>query len=229
MRRDWRAVFGMGVAFFALNGLTAAVLGPETFSDYFGYVVPTVSESFRDFWPNASVNGFFSKLLDAPNGHVVTVAHNPVLAKLLTGLFTLLLIILAGWKCLRARTVSQRDLAFAACIVAMLLVSPITWDHYFLLLILTWAILWQRLPSTATNRIVILATILTLTAVRPSWIWEPVVGGPELVFFGEAQPAVASPIHVLTVISFQFYTLLALFFFAWAGRPRKEAAANDED
>jgi hypothetical protein len=222
MRRDWRAIAAMGASFLLLNGASAMVLGPDTYRDYFTLVVPAVKDGFRDFWPNASIHGFWSKLLDAPNGHVATLLDSPVLARAATLLCAALVTGLAAWKCWRARTVAEMDMAFGACIVAMLLVSPITWDHYFLLMILTWAILWRYLNQQLIDRCWIFTSIIVLATLRPGWIWDPVIGGPELVFFGDAEPAVAQPIHVLTVISYQFYMLVALFLYACFRRPAVE-------
>ncbi len=220
MRRDWRAVAGMAVSFTLLNGLAAGVLGVQTYRDYFGRVVPEVRDGFLDFWPNASISGFWSKLLDAPNGHVIPVAYFPALAAALTWLSVLAVTGLAAWKCWRARTEAERDVAFAVCMVAMMLVSPITWDHYFMLLVLAWAILWQQLPRRASWRIALLASIIVLGTMRPRWLWDAVIPGPgELVYFSNAEPSVALPVHVLTVISYQFYMLVALFLFAWFSSP----------
>jgi hypothetical protein len=182
--------------------------------------VPTVKDGFRDFWANASITGFWSKLLDAPNGHVITWIHNPPLATSLTLVSMLLVTAVAARKCWLAETTASRDTAFATCVVALLLVSPITWDHYFLLLVLTWAILWYRLPATWWNRSTLAIMVFSLFTIRLDWIFKPVIPGPgELVYFGDAEPSVALPIHALTVLAFQFYMLVALFLYACFRRP----------
>ncbi|MCL4203368.1 MAG: DUF2029 domain-containing protein [Pirellulaceae bacterium] len=222
-RRDWRAVAGMGVSFLLLNGITVAVLGLQTYQEYFGHVVPTVQDGFRDFWPNASINGYWSKLLDAPNRHVIPLTESPVLAKALTLAAVLLVTALAAWKCWTSYSPAQRDIAFAVCILAVMLVSPITWDHYFLILILGWAILWRHLSRRLADRTALLTSIIVLATLRPRWIWDATIPGPgELVYFGDAEPSVALPVHVLTVISYQFYMLVALFLYACFRRPSGE-------
>ena len=223
VRRDWRAVAGMGVSFVTLNGITAIVMGTRTYRDYFGHVVPTVREGFRDFWPNASIHGFWSKLLDAPNSHVVQLADSPPLAAALTLIGVLLVTAMAAWKCWTARSLAERDVAFAVCLLSVMLVSPITWDHYFLILILGWAILWKHMPRRLLDRSALITSIIVLATLRPRWLWDAVIPGPgELVYFGDAEPSVALPVHVLTVISYQFYMLVALFFYACLRRPRGE-------
>jgi hypothetical protein len=52
----------------------------------------------------------------------------------------------------RAQSRYERDHAFATCITAMLLVTPIVWDHYLLLLLLPVALLWASLPTSGPVR-----------------------------------------------------------------------------
>src|SRR5581483_8289587 len=50
------------------------------------------------------------------------------------------------------RTPRQRDLVWGMALVGMLLVSPITWDHYFLALLLPVMLLWNGLPQSRASR-----------------------------------------------------------------------------
>jgi hypothetical protein len=87
----------------------------------------------------------------------------------------------------------------------MLLVSPITWDHYFLLLLLPLAVLWPQLPPKRGWRCA-WGAILVLLCLNPKLVWDRTIAGP-----GELLGGVAQPIHAATVLSYQCYTLLALF------------------
>jgi hypothetical protein len=215
VRRRWRALILAALAFGGVNLLGTAILGSEAYLSYFRDVVPSVSSGFRDFWPNASLSGFWYKLFDARNGHVVPLAYLPNVARAGSFVCALAITGFTAWKCYQARSKSDCDWAFSLCIVAMLLVSPITWDHYFLLLILPLAIFWKYSPAVGFSRKFLIAAMVLLGTLRPKWIWDLTIPGPgELVLSQHLEPSVALPIHVVTVISYQFYALLALFVFA---------------
>ena len=212
-RRDWLAIIYGALAFAVLNGLTALVLGWECFHDYAVEVVPQVGE-FRDFWPNASIAGFWCKLFDGSSGHVVPLLHAPLFAKLAS--VSTCLVVTVGYvrRTWQADSAARRDAAFGLGIVAMLLVSPITWDHYFLLLALPLAILWAQRPASTPSQAFLLTMIVVLGIVNPKWIWDAtIVGDGELVFLPDQIASVAQPWQTLTLISYQFYALFALFVF----------------
>jgi hypothetical protein len=228
-RREWRALAAMIATFLALNGLTAAVFGLETYRDYFGLVVPAVGNEFRDYWANASITGFWSKLCEARSGHVVPLVFSPPAAKIGILAGVLAVIGLTAWKVWSAARSREQDVAFAVCLIAMMLVSPITWDHYFLMLIVAWMILWKYLPDRPGPRAFLLATIVVLGTLRPPWIWLPVIGGPGesgVTGLADDQGSVALPIHTLTVLSYQFYGLVILLAFALGFRPAEQTSGE---
>ena len=136
------------------------------------------------------------------------------LAKLASGIVCLA--VTAGYirRTWQADSAARRDMAFGLGIVAMLLVSPITWDHYFLLLALPLAILWAQRPASTPSQAFLLTMIVVLGIVNPKWIWDAtIVGDGELVFLPDQIASVAQPWQTLTLISYQFYALFALFVF----------------
>jgi hypothetical protein len=88
----------------------------------------------------------------------------------------------------------------------MLLVSPIAWDHYFLLLLLPAALLATTLPSHGARWYAFCSCLAVL------WLT------PELYYrlaaFFRPAGAAASPWQTLTVLSVQTYALLGLFVLA---------------
>jgi hypothetical protein len=219
MRRQWTAIASGGIAFLAWNGVTAGILGVDCYVAYITDVMPKVAE-FCDWWGNASLAGFWSKLFDARSGHVVGLWQNAALAKFLTAVSTLAVVAAAAWKCWRAHTVAERDLAFGICLVAMMLVSPITWDHYFLILLLPLAAMWKYLPATLHYRVALLVLIFVLATVRPSVVWNAAIPGDgELMRGAQHVASVGQPIHSLTVLSYEFYALLAMLGIAYWTTP----------
>lgn len=216
-RRDGRGVLGCALGAAVVNGAAAAVLGVDAFRDFFLEVVPHVGGRYQDYWSNVSFNGFWRKLLDGAGGHETPLAHLPQVAGVLTLLCSLGLIVWVGWRSRRGDSVDQRDRAFAASLVMMLLVSPIAWDHYFLMLLPTFCVLWEQAgrANERTPRVALVVLAVLLLFVRPTWIWDATIAGDgELAFVRGGVPSVAAPWQVLTVLAYQFYGLLALQWLA---------------
>ena len=130
------AVAAGAASIIVLTLLTAAVLGTESYRDYIVDVMPTLG-GWRSSWPNVSLLGFWSKLFDPDSnaGMTIPLVHSPLLARAGTAISCALVVAAVVFVVRRARSQSERDHAFAICITAMLLVTPIVWDHYFVLLL----------------------------------------------------------------------------------------------
>ena len=230
--RRWRTIAIGGGMFLALNAITAAVLGVEAFHDFITLVLPDLRKS-QDWWLNFSVTGYFRKLFYVTSGHSLPLWQNPMLCYLLIGSTTLGVTIAAGWKVrsaaaqagkepLKAEQLPNQDdrqaphlildVAFAVCLIANLLVSPITWDHYFILLLLPILIFW-RAAATVGQRAFLLVCVLLLS-INVLWIWDPLIAGDhELAYLSGGEPSIATPLQAITLLSYPFYTLSVLFLF----------------
>lgn len=218
VRRQWRSVAAALGVFVLLNAAALTLFGADSFRTYFFEIVPQVGQ-FRDTWPNASLMGFWSKLFDGSrSGHVVPLWNNVLLMQAAYLISSGLLVLAAGWRVWQAKSRGQRDVAFGLCIIAMLLVSPVTWNHYFVMLILPLAVLWQTAERSVWQRSFVAAAVLMLLTIQPQWIWSIAIPGREGAY-------VAQPWQTLAYISIQFYVLLALFVFAAeSARPARPAA-----
>jgi hypothetical protein len=107
------------------------------------------------------------------------------------------------------------DLAFALSLVAMLLLTPICWDHYLLLLALPLALTWIGLRQSSVERFafLILAAALWL---GPNELWR--LGGVDLMRdwpdFHEVPAAsfiIRRPLFVPFFLSMHFYALVACY------------------
>src|SRR5262249_38446445 len=117
----------------------------------------------------------------------------------------------------RARSRDERDHAFGLSLTAMLLVSPITWDHYFLLLMLPGVLLWRKL-SSGLQRVALLLC-LTFLWLDKSMYWM------NLFHFHPYRwhHTYARPWQTLAALSVQTYALLGFFILgAVAARPQRE-------
>lgn len=228
VRRRWDGVACCVGSFAAVNAIAAAVLGLDTYADYVGTVVPAVS-SYRDWWANGSLAGYFSRLLDGSSGHVEPVVSSPLLANASIAVADLIVLAATVWGAARAVENERPDAAFALCCPAMLLVSPIAWSHYFLVLIPALLILWNehaRSPVTIGRGPVL--ALVVLLGINPAWLNSAVIPGDgEFAFLQGQQPSVPGPEYILSVLGYMTYVLLALFGFAlWTAtrRQRREAS-----
>jgi hypothetical protein len=205
-RRRWEAILGGVLTLLALTGLTVAVLGFHAYRAYIAEAIPRVA-MFRGSWRNASLVGFWTRLFEP------AVVGETIGPRLRSGglagaaIVASCLLITASIirATLEARDREDRDRAFSLAVIGMLLISPVTWDHSLLLLLLPIATMWVSLPESPVFRRVF---ALLLVAV---WI----VPFPALSFFlGRGDPAhdlPATPLQSLTVLSYPFYALLGLF------------------
>jgi Glycosyltransferase family 87 len=247
--RRWKVV-GSGVgSLLIVTGLTAAILGVGTYRDYVRDVLPRVDQ-FRAGWDNASLVGFWTKLFDPPiavspakspsaepSGTDVPVLIDVMPVFPIEPLWRSRLVARAGaliccsavvallvWVVRQSRSQPQRDRAFGLSLVAMLLVSPICWEHYFLLLLVPLTLLWVGLSRSAAARGLFLALSVALW-LSPDDVWRAVI--PVSMVGNRLVWTPAMPWQTVTVLSFQCYALLGLFAFLfrqWRQWRRREEA-----
>jgi hypothetical protein len=213
LRRDGRAIRAGVVTLLATTALTALVLGPECYHSYFLDVLPWTSLRRAD-WHNLSLSGVWCKLFEAPLNlppvQLVPLRVSPTTTML--GIIGTCLVFTGVLATVIPRLTARKDtdLAFSLTLIAMLLVSPITWDHYLLVLALPLAVLWLRTGGRWMRRLV----LLLLAAL----LWFPYRKVVEygLDLLGAAQyPSpvfrwVARPPEILTVLSVPCYAILGL-------------------
>jgi hypothetical protein len=206
-----------------LAGLTLAVLGPEACTDYARRVVPHLNSTYSSAWPNSSLVAFWNKLFNGKGTGRDTISlwHNPTLARGAAMLTCLTVAATVALVTLRARSRAGRDLAFGLGVTGMLLVSPITWPHYTLQLLLPMSLLLLHLPRQWLLRIVLYAS-LTICWIPLPFLYWIVLRAPPTKWGGIA----LQPWQTLTVFSLQTYALVALFVL---GIVAAQAAGREAD
>jgi hypothetical protein len=212
VRRQGALVFA-GLAAVALwFGVAAFVLGPSVLGDYFHEVVPRL-ERGQSGWANASLTGLWFKLFDPATEleMVRPLWRSPWLARGLSVMSALA--ILALLSCLPTSTEQQRDRLFAAAVTGTLLVSPLTWDHYLVLLLAPIFVVARALPPVRGAR---MAFALALTAI---WL-DP--HSLHHLAIGSRSHAIASPLQTLAFLSWQTYALGVVFCLAVFSRTNED-------
>ncbi len=214
--RQWRTV-GAGIVTVAvLTALTAAIFGVDTYHSYVRDALPEAAR-FRNGWNNASLLGFWSKLFDEGAGQVVPLWYSPWLAWAGTLTCSAAVAALTARAIWRVRSQAECGTAFGLCVIAMLLLSPVTWEHYFVLLFLPAIILWARLRPWSHDWWMF-AGIVTLLWLPPMAYWHLFMGATQ----ANLTTLTATPRDALTGLAIPCYALVALFIFALAecGRRR---------
>ncbi|MEX0704134.1 MAG: glycosyltransferase family 87 protein [Planctomycetales bacterium] len=204
-RRDWRTLAwgiggGLGITLF-----TAAVLGPQAYLDYLGKPLSAL-QPFTNEWGNVSLLAFWQRLFGPPRENLVLLFESERLGKLLAALSAGALLAVLGRVAWRAETRDERDFAFAATATAMLLLTPIAWQHYFVLLSLPLLLFATRVDRGAPAWLLLggIAAVLWCS-IRLTWVAAGLTAGDGSVV------SAAYPIHSLTALSLQFYAVLGVF------------------
>lgn len=162
-RRRWRAL-GAAVAVGGAGlALTLAVIGPGDLLRYRAEVAPANLAVFRNELHNISLHAAFSRLF-AGSEYIEPLVAAPTLANLLAAAAVgglVLLLAVALWRLPAERGADDR--AFAMVCAAMPVLTPTSWSHSFVLLILPLALVLRDLlarPDPVRLRAAALAFVL---------------------------------------------------------------------
>jgi Glycosyltransferase family 87 len=203
VRGRWKTVAAGLISIALITLLTGLAIGFPCFSYYVNEVLPGVAK-YRGLWFNLSLPGYWTKLFDPPSEYhyIEPLAHNPLLARAATFLSCVPVLAVLAWVARRARTRDESDLAFGLTLTATLLVSPIAWDHYLLVMLLPLATIWLHLPRSPGPRILFVGIVMAFWSL-PYAVYDLTIPG--------GITGIAKPLHTMTIGSYQCYALLALF------------------
>ena len=205
-KRRWSALISCLVSIVAIASVTAMIFGISTYREYFINVFPRFYW-FKNAWFNVSISGYFGRLLDAAPSierhFFITepLFYSPTTAYILSSFFSMITISIYLYSSMFCETGNNKDLSFGLSLIVMILVSPIAWDHY--LVILTIPII-QAFVMINKNRSLcklILICVFILWCISPSILSSPFIGLYDA----------ATPILSATVLSTHFYVLYLLY------------------
>jgi alpha-1,2-mannosyltransferase len=226
-RGRWRPVWGAGIAFILLNAVAAILFGVSAFETYIRTIIPSVS-LYRSSWDNISLSGLWFKLFDPQEKErVIALWKAPWLAQALAIASQLAVSAIVFVVCRRAHDRGQRDHAIAIAIVGMLLVSPITWGHYLLMLVVPLAVESTRprsLPGRTAWGASLIAMWLPIAALA-----APAMGIKALKQWNVERFTLpeATPVQTLAGLEIQLYALLIYFACVYVTFPRATRSAPE--
>lgn len=210
LRRRWKTVFSGAATLAGVIGLTVGVFGIDTYREYVCDVLPVVQQ-YAGACHNLSFAGIWYKLL-MPLPHWMPVVFAVASPHPVASTFGYLLasgIVVAILIAVVVRSRADGDLCFAASTVAMLLVAPIVWDHYLLLLVMPVALVWRRLPRSGPAWPLFLFVVCVL-CIEPLVVMQHC-----LILMGAPRAAngnwLATPLDTVTALSVPSYAVAWLF------------------
>jgi hypothetical protein len=207
--RRWRAILTGGAAFLAVNAVTLGFFGWSEFLTYIYQAVPSVT-TYETTWRNVSLVGYWLRIFNPqPQEKIIPLIYSPAVSWGLLMVSRLLVIGAVAWLAWRAQSVARRDRAFAASIVGMLLLSPVAWTHYFVLLAVPIALMCVWCPAGLSR--CVLGVVLVVMALPEDLLLTLTIGAEQTADLAGARRNPITPLLNITVISSFAYALMALF------------------
>ena len=188
VRRDWRALAGAVSTIVATYVVAVLAVGPGRLVAYVTEVLPAVNTAYRaDPW-NISAASLGWRVFSGTGSQVQAGIVAPPLIEfnaVAAGVSYLIIVLII----LAASFVAWRqpifDIAYSVVICASVLASPISWEHYFALLVIpiSQVFSWladRRLPAKETSAAIGVALLLAFPQRAWTWIALVATGGEEL-------------------------------------------------
>jgi len=179
--RRWKLLFWMVGTFILTSFIGMLVFGKESYNEYLN-VIGEVTW-YAASW-NASFMGFFTRIFGGSEN--VPLVNLPALASIMTygcSLIVVAQLIRFTLSKSSRSSHSRYDMLFAFTIIAMLIVSPLGWMYYFVLLIIPLIIIWIRAGQTFNSLPVILMVIAWALSTIPHQIVPSAEITPMNIFF----------------------------------------------
>jgi alpha-1,2-mannosyltransferase len=208
--RRWSGLVAGVIAFLAANGLACTLFGVGAFQDYVFQVLPAIAGQFETSWVNLSLHGFWLRLMESELIRTWFGTDTaPLVGRVLAWVAAAIVTLFVAWSCRIPRTRDSLDRSFALAVVAMLLVSPITWSHYSLLLVMPLGLAMMRVSTgLGTWSLVAILAVLWLPPSFAAQTWLGQAGAQSTSALANAQ--VSTSVN-LALISVPHYGLLGLF------------------
>lgn len=154
IRGRWKAAFAALTGVVVLSLASVPIVGWEAQETYFARMVPLLSAGTA-FHPNQSLNGFLTRALgfgEYRKADLSAAFPIPRIAAVLVGVVVVGISLRAVWRRRRDQRSSTLDDGFATLVLASLLVSPISWEHHYVVALVPAWILARRWTDSTTRR-----------------------------------------------------------------------------
>jgi hypothetical protein len=144
-RRRWRALWFAALTIIALVSLQM-VVNPTHWFDYFTQVAPQNAAEWGSDARNASLQSISMRLFVGNHEVAPFIDWPQAELPLRMGLYSITLGIF-GWTLWRQRGAQDLTGEYSLFLSAMVLLSPLSWEHSYILLLLPLGYVWNRFQS----------------------------------------------------------------------------------
>ena len=135
-RRQWRLLFAAGATLMVFTVVGVALSGVQGTIDYVTLAYPMHAQLWPGYQDNASPQGYFTRLFGPSDWRPRPPYPTPGLSRLLTLTTWAVAVGVLFWRLGWHRPSTERlNREFAALGATMLLVTPIIWPHYYVVLV----------------------------------------------------------------------------------------------
>jgi hypothetical protein len=197
----WAAV--VCLAGLALSGVL--VLGLESHQDYLFGVVPAIGRDHLASWNNHSLPGLWGKVFNPGQPSFEPLVQSAFLERMALAVSWAGVLLLLWLASRREAPGGGVAATIPLATVAMILLSPVAWNHYFVILLLPTAWLFHRLATPGWRRVGLILCVAILWL--PQWtLWKWALPGP----FEGGKFHRVDGLDTLTGMAVQLYAVLGL-------------------
>lgn len=222
-RKDYRAIAATFGFWVLIGTATIMILGWDSCLGFFRDVLP-VTSGFRRHCVNMLLVGFWHRLFDNPT--VDDVPDDSFFGPALAWALTALSVAAIAWAVLRsarrAATTEAADCAYGLAVIGALLASPITWDHYLLLLMLPLAFDRRWWPAACSGNLFVLLLGL-LFMLDPRLVIRHV----QILYNASPPASLEDPSAWNAMTALAVYPAALLTFFLVSRRQRRRPRAGE--
>ena len=150
LKKDWRSFISSSLTVVGLNSIAAIVIGIRRIIDYYFGITMQVSAIYYSFLKNYSLWSIGYRLFNGTQpigGDYISapplISLPKVAALVSAGSAITFLIVGLIWS-IRSK---DKEIAFSILMCVIVAVSPITWDHYYILIIISLGVLMFQLQK----------------------------------------------------------------------------------
>ena len=217
IKKEWKIFISSCLTIATINVVALIVIGIGPISDYYLKVTLQASEIYHSYMRNYSIWSIGYRLFEgthAANGDFLSappLINKPLIATLIAaGLALAFLVVGLVWA-IRSK---DKEIAYSIMLCVIVAISPITWDHYYLMLIISLVILAHRLHKNSfRQKIAVPFFIVALLLFTLNEYFAPVMialnGGATLVeAHGNQITFASSLLETLPIFELVFLTVL---------------------
>lgn len=167
VRKRWKAAYCLAAAYFIGSVITVLIVGIGDFIKYFTTIAIADARAYAVFPINFSISGLFNRLFNS-GPWVQPITDAPEVGTWVTVLASMVVLVLFISQTRKTDTKeASDDQAFALAILAMLLISPVTWGHSLVLLIFPLGLIAAKLQARPEPKLRILSLIALILFSLP--------------------------------------------------------------